>query len=318
MRSPRLLALGSLNVDVQLRADRWPEPDETLVGRDFLMIGGGKAANVAWLARHLGVEAELMAHVGTDPNQKTALHFLREKGVDLSGVRAVEQHYTGISLIIVHKNARKGILLAPNANDAWSTEDTRSIQEALESAPAGSILVTNLEIPAECVKFAIRCAKARNLPVVLDPSPADRLDRELLESGCYLTPNQSEAQRLTHITIESAGQAIEAGRRLLSRGNPGVCVKLGNGGCAVVSADQQEMVSAPPVQPVDTTGAGDAFAGALGIALLEQQSLVSAARFAVAAAAHAVTGYGSHPSYPSRSQIENLLRQMNGNGKISS
>src|SRR5690606_40299036 len=113
------------------------------------------------------------------------LRFLREKGVDLTGVRAVEQHYTGISLIIVHKNARKGILLAPNANDAWAKEDTRSIQEALESAPTGSLLVTNLEIPVEYVKFAIRCARARNLPVILDPSPADRLDRELLDSGCY-------------------------------------------------------------------------------------------------------------------------------------
>lgn len=305
--NPRIVALGSINVDFQMRANRWPEPGETLLGRDFLMIGGGKAANVAWLARHLGVDAQLIGHVGTDPLQETALGFLREAGVDLSGVQRVDNQSTGVSLIIVQPNGRKGILLASNANGVWTEHDQELVREILKAAPPGSLLATNLEIPVHIVKQAIQCAKACGIPVVLDPSPADRLDQELLESGSYLTPNQSEAQRLTQTTIEDPDQGLEAARRLLSFGSQGICVKFGDGGCAVASANEHHVIHAPSVQASDTTGAGDAFAGALSVALLEQQSLLYAARFAVAAAAFAVTGYGSHSSYPSRFQIEDLM-----------
>lgn len=187
--------------------------------------------------------------------------------------------------------------------------DDQLVQEVLKAAPNGSVLITNLEIPVDIVKRAIRCAKTYGMPVILDPSPADRVDQELLESGSYLTPNQSEAQRLTHTTIESHDQAMETAYRLLTWGSQGVCVKLEHGGCAVVSVNEHCLISAPVVQPIDTTGAGDAFAGALSIGLLEKRSLLFAARFAVAAAAYAVVGYGSHPSYPSRSQIEDLMNE---------
>jgi ribokinase len=309
----RIVALGSINVDVQLRADRWPEPDETLLGRNFLMIGGGKAANVAWLARYLGVESQVLGHVGADSIRDVALGFLRDIGVDLSRVQTLANESTGVSVILVQPNGRKGILLASNANDIWSRDDTEMVEESLKAAPAGSILTTNLEIPVVIVKHAIRCANTCGIPVVLDPSPADRLDQELLESGCFLTPNQTEAQRLTDTAIENPDQALEAADYLMTCGSQGVCVKLGKGGCAVASANEHQFISAPAVQSIDTTGAGDAFAGALSIALLEKRSLLDAARFAVAAAAYAVTGYGSYSSYPSRSQIENFMKESTKN-----
>jgi ribokinase len=305
--NPRILSLGSVNVDFQLRTERWPEPGETLLGRDFLMAGGGKAANVAWLARRLGVESQLIAHTGSDALQEIALHSLRNIGVDLSTVRSLECQSTGISMIMVQQDGRKGIILASNSNDIWTKKDEEMVSEALKTAPPGSLLTANLEIPVSIVKHAVRHAHECGIPVILDPSPAERMDQELLESGSYFTPNQSEAQQLTKISITSFEEALEAAHRLHAFGNMGICVKLGKGGCAVVTAGMHCVISAPKVRTIDTTGAGDAFAGALSTALLQKQSLSQAARFAVAAAAHAVTGYGSQSSYPTRSQIEILL-----------
>jgi ribokinase len=108
-----------------------PGPDETLLGRDFLMIGGGKAANVPWLARHLGVDAKLIAHVGSDSLREIALRFLGEIGVYLSSVRTIEHQSTDVSIIIVQPNGRKGIILAPNANDIWSKGNVQLVQEVL-------------------------------------------------------------------------------------------------------------------------------------------------------------------------------------------
>ncbi|MGP0593686.1 ribokinase [Nitrospira sp. T9] len=308
--NPRILSLGSVNVDFQLRADRWPEAGETLLGQDFFMAGGGKAANVAWLACHLGIEAQVIGHVGSDALQEIALHPLRAMGVDVSTIRSIKNQATGVSVIIVPPNGRKGILLAPNANGIWSKEDEESVRYAIQTAPPGSVLSVDLEVPLSIVKQAVRQSEECGMPIVLDPSPAERLDEELMEAGCYLTPNQSEAQRLTNIPIDTQDQALEAASRLMKHGNKGVCVKLGTGGCAIVTTDDQFFISAPEIEAVDTTGAGDAFAGAFSVAILENQPPEQAAAFAVAASTHAVTGYGSQSSYPTRRQIESLLRKV--------
>jgi len=307
----QIIALGSINVDFQLRADRWPEPGETLMGQDFLMIGGGKSANVAWLARNLGAEAQLVAHVGSDSLQEIALKPLQQIGVNLCTVSQIDKQSTGVSLIVVPKDGRKGILLSANANEVWRKEDYDAVSHILTDAPSGSILTTNLEIPVPLVKHAVSEANKCGMLVILDPSPAQRLDKELLELGCFLTPNQSEAQHLTDTTIENREQAMEAAQCLVSLGGQAVFVKLGSGGCAVMSANEQYFISPPLVETIDTTGAGDAFAAALSVALLENRTLFESTRFAVAASAHAVTGYGSQPSYPSRAQVDALLRTMN-------
>ncbi|WNM56635.1 ribokinase [Candidatus Nitrospira allomarina] len=308
--SARIISLGSVNVDIQLRADRWPEAGETLLGQDFLMAGGGKAANVAWLARNLGIEAQLIARIGSDSLQEIALHPLRTLGVDLSTIRSIKNESTGVSVIMVQPNGRKGIIMAPNANAVWSEEDEEFVKNAIHTAPTGSVLSVDLEVPLPIVKQAVRQAEECGMVIVLDPSPSERLDEELLKSGCYLTPNQSEAQRLTKIPIENHDHALEAASRIRQHGNKGVCVKLGTGGCAIATADDQFVISAPEVHAVDTTGAGDAFAGAFSVAMLEHQPPEQAAVYAVAASTHAVTGYGSQSSYPTRRQIESLLQRV--------
>jgi len=309
MMQAQILSLGSVNVDFQVRADRWPEPGETLLGQGFLMIGGGKGANVAFLARRLGVNARLLARVGEDALVEEALRPLREVGVDLGATKRVAQERTGIALIIVRPEGDKGIILSANANAAWEPTDAEEVATAVQDAPPGSVLVADLEVPASIVQRALETARQQGLRTVLDPSPAGRLIPVLYPAVDYLTPNPAEATQLTGMPVRSAEDAFRAGEVLLERGVGAALMKLGAGGCVVVSAGMREHLPAVPVRVVDQTGAGDAFAGALAVALLEGQQVNEAARFAVAAATLAVTRYGSQPSYPTRDELERWIAQ---------
>ena len=309
MTQAQILSLGSVNVDFQVRADRWPEPGETLLGQDFLMIGGGKGANVAFLARRLGVNARLLARVGEDALAEEALRPLREIGVDLGATKRVAQERTGIALIIVRPEGDKGIILSANANTAWEPTDAEGVATEIQDAPPGSVLVADLEVLVSIVQRALETARQQGLRTVLDPSPAGCLLPALYPAVDYLTPNPTEAEQLTGIPVRSAADAFRAGEVLLERGVGAALMKLGAGGCVVVSAGGRERLPAVPVRVVDQTGAGDAFAGALAVALLEGQQVNEAARFAVAAATLAVTRYGSQSSYPTRAELGRWIAQ---------
>lgn len=312
MEEPTLLAVGSINMDVQVRTDRWPDEGETLLARDFLMTGGGKAANVAFLARRLGRPARLFGHVGGDVLADEALRSLEDAGVDLGGVRRVEGSATALSMIVVRPDGEKTIILAPNANDAWEDGDADGVAEAIGSAPAGSVLVVDLEVPEDIVRRAVRAARERSFPIVLDPSPADRMPDDLFALADVITPNPAEAETLTGIAVHSAEDAKRAGRELLKRGAKAACMKLPEGGCVVVADGIGERIDPLELDVVDTTGAGDAFAGGLGVALLDGLGIVEAARFAVATSHVAVTVYGSQESYPTRDEVERMLARFGG------
>jgi ribokinase len=305
-----VVSLGSVNVDVQVRAQRWPEPGETLLGHTFLMIGGGKAANISYLARRLDVASRLIARVGDDTLADQALGSLVASGVDLRHTRRVPGHPTGVALIVVRADGEKSIVLAANANDAWRPDDADDAARAVATAPAGSALVVDLEVPQAVVGRAIDAARRRGLVVVLDPSPAERLSCAWYPNLDYVTPNRTEASALTGIAVRSIEDAFRAGDILVvERGVKRALVKLGVEGTVIVGAGTREHVPVAPVRVVDTTGAGDAFAGALAVALVEGQPQYEAVRFAVAAATFAVTRYGSQPSYPTRAEIERLFAE---------
>ncbi|MEC4813287.1 MAG: PfkB family carbohydrate kinase [Scytonema sp. PMC 1069.18] len=138
-----VISLGSVNADFQVRVDRRPNLNETLVAHDFVQLSGGKAANVAYLTRCLGVSATLIARVGSDTLKEQALQPLRDIGIDLQYVLAVEGKSTGVSMITVPPDGKKGIILAENANNNWSQEDVSVVRTAIESAPSGSVLVVD-------------------------------------------------------------------------------------------------------------------------------------------------------------------------------
>lgn len=305
-----ILSLGSANLDFQIRVERRPEISETLVGRDFLCAGGGKAANVAAFARKLGMGARLFAHVGDDVLAERALAPLRAAEVDLTGVVVVPGCSTGVAMITVPPDGQKGIVLSPNANDAWTEHTAATVAQVIEKSPSGSVLVVDCEVPVFVVERAVEAASRRGISIILDPSPADRVTDPLIASARVVVPNGAEAEMLTGIACGDVRSAAEAGRRLLDRGAEAACVKLGKGGCVLAAGDAATHIPGASVEVVDTTGAGDAFAGALAVACAEGRPLPEAARFAAAAAHRTVTGYGSQAALPTRDQIEEMLEAM--------
>lgn len=313
MQGPRVLSLGSVNADFQIRVDRYPRPGETLPGRDFVRLGGGKAANVAFLARRFGAEATLLAQVGEEEALRAqALGALDEAGVDLSLVGSTPDAETGVALIIVPPDGKKGIVLAGNANDCWPPQATARAADAVERAPQGSVLVADLEVPAEVVAAVLGAATGRAMPVVLDPSPADRAAGDLLKACTAVTPNTAETQTLVGVEVTNPESAVQAARVLAERGAALPLVKLPDGGCVLLDAGRAYHVPPEPVEVVDSTGAGDAFAGAFAVGMLEGMGPVEAACLAVAASSLAVRTYGSQPSYPERHEVDAVARRLAG------
>ena len=306
-----ILSLGSINADFQMRVERRPEVSETVLAHDFVRLGGGKAANVAFLARRLGCDARLFARVGQDDLADQALRPLRDAGVDLSGVTGVEGADTAVSIVSVPPDGKKGIVLAPGANAAWRAEDADEVAKAVTDAPGDNVLVLDCEVPTFVVEAAIRAAREHGIATVLDPSPADRVTDIILAHSDVVLPNPVEAESLSGIEVSDTETATRAGRAILARGARAACMKLSDGGCVIVEDGAPCRVLNPPhPEVVDTTGAGDAFAGALGVALAEGRILHEAAVLAAAAATHTVTGYGSQPAYPDRNDIERIAERV--------
>jgi ribokinase len=297
MANAYIISLGSINVDFQMRVKRRPKSGETLLAEDYIMAGGGKGANVAFIARKLGVKTRLLAHLGDDPLAEEALRPLRRIGVDLNLTKQVESQSTGTSFIIVQ----------PDGNKVWTLMDTDEVTAIIRQASAGSIIVADLEVSVDIVRQVLITARQQGLRTVLDPSPTRQMASEIYPLVDYITPDPAEAEQLNGINVHSPEEGFRAGRTLLEWGVGTVLIKLRGGGCVMVSRDLQEHLPAPQVHVVDKTGASDAFAGALAVALLQGKTNHEASRFAVAAAAMAVTRYGSQASYPTWDEIEQLL-----------
>lgn len=306
MSDPIILCVGSVNIDLQVRVERRPEPSETLLGSCFLRAGGGKGANRAFMARRLGAPAALVARLGQDELADPALAPLREAGVDLSATRRLAGRATGVSMIAVPPDGQKGIVLAANANRDWEEGGEDAVRRAVEGVPGGSVLALDCEVPDAVALACARAARDRGLPVLLDPSPADRAGSRLLAEATVAVANSGEAETITGVVVDGADAALAAARRLREAGVRAPVVKLPKGGCVVLDGAEAWHVPAVPVEVVDTNGAGDAFAGALAVALLEGRPLREGVPFAAAASHLAVTGWGAQASYPERGAVERL------------
>ena len=298
-----LLCLGSINADFQVQVAR-PLGPETMPASRFTRLSGGKAANRAFLARRLDVAAHLYGRVGDDELSEQALGPLRRAGADLLGVSVARDCSTAVSVIAVPPDGKKSILLAANANDAWDDQAAQDMADRLGTAPPGSVLSVDYEIPAHVVRRAAEMARQRGFALVIDPSWPDRVERCVLAGALAIAPNADEAEALTGTKVTDPVSAITAARSLAAQGPEIAAVKLADGGCVLVTSGRTTHIPAQPVEVVDTTGAGDAFTGALAVALLEGRTGCDAALFAVAASHAAVTAWGSQPAYPARDDIE--------------
>ena len=304
--SARIVVVGSSNTDMVVRVPTLPRPGETVIGGTFFTARGGKGANQAVAAARAGGSVTLVANLGDDTLGDETLAALAAEGIAVDQVRRVADTRSGVALILVDEWGENSIAVAPGANALLAPEQ---IDEVAERLSPDDVLLVQLETPIETVFAAASAASQAGARVILNPAPARELSRELLSLVSVLTPNESEAARLTGLSTGGAEEFDAAATALLHRGVGAVVITLGAGGAYVATREQRELIPAFPVAARDTTGAGDVFNGALAVALAERVRLADAVRFANAAAAISVTRDGAQAAAPYRAEILALAEQ---------
>jgi ribokinase len=305
-KRPRIVVIGSLVLDFVARADRLPRPGETLLGDMFGMFPGGKGANQAVQAGRLGAEVYLIGRVGADSPGNRLLVSLKESNVKTEFVERDPNSPTAACCIHVDSQGHNGIIVVPGANSACGREDIVRARQIISEA---DVILSQLEIPVATVEYAAQVAAECHVPFVLNPAPAQRLSSQLLSRVTVLTPNEIEAEVLSGIPLAAASQPWEeqAAAALLTAGPPTVIITLGERGAYLATGAHRAWVPAPRVQAVDTVAAGDAFNGALAVALAEAQSPSQAVAWANVAGALSTTRVGAQPSMAWRDEIEACL-----------
>jgi ribokinase len=307
MSKTRILVVGSSNTDMVVKVPRIPRPGETVLSSAFSISAGGKGANQAVAAARAGADVTFIARVGNDAFGKQAIASFRRDGIRTDFVFRDRRHSSGVALISVAASGQNSIAVAPGANGRLSPADLRHARTAFASA---SMLVLQLETPLETVVAAVRLAVQHNIPVILNPAPAQPLPKTLLRNVTILTPNESEAELLTGIRVANDSKAAIAATKLHKLGVQTVIITLGERGAFVSeSGGGSRRVPGFRVKVVDTTAAGDVFNGALAVALGEGRELDESVRFACAAAALSVGCQGAQTSAPSRARIEGRCRK---------
>jgi len=300
----RIAVVGSINVDLVVRVDRRPAPGETVTGLGFDVFPGGKGANQAVAAARLGGSVRMVGRVGADTFAAVALEQLAASGVATDGVVADGAHGTGIASIVVDAAGENSIVVVPGANGAWAEAD---VARAAAVASWAQVVSLQLEVPFEVNVRVARAARQAGALVVLNPAPAPAgsLPPGLFADVDVLTPNAREAAVLAGVPD---GDAESAARRLQAMGAGSVVVTLGDQGALYLHKGAVGRVPAFPVRVVDTTAAGDAFNGALAVALARGSALPEAVRLGCAAGALAATRHGAQPSLPTAAEVRALLR----------
>lgn len=298
-----VVVVGGIGTDYLGRGDDLPTPGRSIQGGELLVAPGGKGLNAAMAAARLGARVALVGCVGSDARGRGLIRTLRDGGVDTARVRREAGAETAATVVQVAGDGRKQTLGIPGANARLSPVDIRSAASVLSRA---RVVVAQLEPPLETIREAMAIASAAGIPVILDPAPPTDLPDDLLAGVEVLKPNAGEAESLTGIRPDDRRSARRAAERLLARGVR-VAAVTADDGVLVRSADEEYWLPDLPVQVVDTTGAGDTFAGALAVALAEGHSLEDAVWFAHAAAALATTRLGACTALPDRAEVLRLL-----------
>ncbi|ERT12682.1 ribokinase [Photorhabdus temperata] len=307
MGTAKLAVLGSINADHILNLESFPRPGETVIGKQYQIAFGGKGANQAVAASRSGADITFIACVGEDDIGSRICQQLAMDNIKTSGIEVIEGETTGVALIFVNQQGENVIGINTGANAALTPEYFYRYQNIIEEADT---LLMQLESPLETVQLAAEIAKQNDTKVILNPAPAQKLSDQLLSLVDIITPNETEAEYLTGITVKDDSGAEKAAQILHDKGIATVIITLGSRGVWLSEKGQKgEIVPGFKVKVVDTIAAGDTFNGAFVTALLEGKAMLSAVRFAHSAAAIAVTRQGAQPSVPWRNEIDAFLTE---------
>ncbi|TIQ36902.1 MAG: ribokinase [Mesorhizobium sp.] len=300
-----VVILGVFVADTAYRANRQPRMGETILGNSFKLGPGGKGSNQAVAAGKLGADITFLTRLGVDAFADMAKQTWKAAGVK-SAVIDTPDSYTGAAYIFVEEGTgNNAIIVSPGAAMLISPADIEAHADLIRSA---GVFVTQLEQPIAAALKALEIARGAGVTTILNPAPAASLPDSIYALCDYVTPNESEAEGLTGITVASVDDARRAANSLLAKGVGAVIVTLGEKGALLHAKDRSDHVGAVNAGPVvETTGAGDAFNGGLAAALAKGVEPLEAVRFACAVAGISVTRPGTAPSMPTLQEVEALL-----------
>jgi ribokinase len=301
MSKQKILIVGSSNTDMVIKTGHLPRPGETVIGGIFFMNPGGKGANQAVTVARLGGQAVFICKTGSDVFGHQAYQLFEEEGIDTSYILLDSKNPSGVALITVDANAENCIVVASGSNANLLREDLVKAKEAIEEA---DIILMQLEIPMGTVEFVAQTANEKNKKVILNPAPAQPLSAQLISNLYIITPNETEAEMISGITITTDESAFEAAKKIAGMGVDNVIITMGDRGALIYNKTTSTIIDAYKVKAIDTTAAGDVFNGALAVALAEDRTIVDAVRFACKTAAISVTREGAQSSVPYRNEVD--------------
>ncbi|MBS1181442.1 MAG: PfkB domain protein [Proteobacteria bacterium] len=303
----RITVIGSYAVGMTISCARFPTEGETVPGRNFNMLHGGKGSNQAIAAARLGGAATFGTAVGTDTFGDQAIAMLKGEGIGIDFVVRKPGHSTGVGLVMVSDKGSNEIVIDLGANDALSVADIDAMKDTIA---ASDLLLVQLECNLDAVVRAVDLAAASNVPVILNPAPFRKLPAATLAKATYLTPNETEATALLDLPQDTILDGAVLATRLFERYGTTIVVTLGEKGAHVRSASLDRAVPTYPAKCIDSTGSGDTFSGALAVALGEGKDLVAAVSFANMAASMSVEVEGVVEGIPHRAEVDRRLAQV--------
>jgi ribokinase len=305
MSNSKVLIIGSAAVDLIIQLERLPKPGETIVGGTFAFAYGGKGANQAVGAARLGAEITFVANIGKDDYGDQCISNFVDEGINVDFIDRDADHATAVAFIFVDENGENAIGVASGANMEMSKSTVDAAQSVIVDH---KVMLLQLESPMETVRYAAKLGSEAGLPVILNPAPAFPLDSDMLNLIDIITPNETEAEILTGISVTDEDTAKEAAKKLKETGVSNVIITLGAAGAYLLSDTKSMLIPSKKVDSVDTTAAGDAFNGALAYAVAKGEEMEAAVHFANMAGAFAATKLGAQASMPTAAEYAAFVR----------
>ncbi|MCK5171747.1 MAG: ribokinase [Planctomycetes bacterium] len=299
----KIVVIGSSNTDMILETARIPKPGETILGGKFSIAAGGKGANQAVAVARAGGDVHFVGRLGNDMFGRQAMEGFKKEGIKTEHIFFDDEAASGVALIFVAEDGQNSIGVGPGANGNLTSESIIAAADVIASA---DIVLMQLEIPIAAANTAAKIAKDNGVKCILNPAPARELSDKLLGCVSILTPNETEAQLLTGIRIETEDDCLKAAEILQRRGVGTVIITLGAKGAFVLGHEFCGLVEGFKAEAVDTTAAGDVFNGVLAVGIAEGMPLKRAVTFANAAGLLSVTKLGAQPSAPYLADIQRL------------
>lgn len=297
-----ICVIGSLNMDLVVNVDAMPKPGQTIIGSNFKEVPGGKGANQAVAMARLNGNVSMIGKVGEDGFGQTLINSLKNDKVDTTYIQTAKGS-TGVALITVDMNAQNSIVVSPGANFEVKEEDIDNNIKAIENS---DIVVLQLETPLNTIKYALNKAKELNKYTILNPAPAVKLDDEIIKNVDLLTPNETELEIISGVSIETEEDIQKAAQIMIEKGVKELIVTLGSKGSLYINKEKSMFKKAYKVEAVDTTAAGDSYTGALAVALSQDKGIEDAMDFASKVGALSVLKEGAQSSLPTLEDVKNF------------